>query len=157
MGIGEGTPGNKLLSYSVLKVFSSSSVVKGPAPKCCSHWERDVHCQLRALLLSQLAQRPGPEALRTSGLCWAGNAGTACMCVQKSACYVFLALLICWVWRVELAAFSPIHLLGYWPNEDVAHWHPRTEIFSGCPPCFLPFPLNWDGTLWWGEGIVRGW
>lgn len=69
MGIGEGTPGNKLLSYSVLKVFSSSGVVKGPAPKRCSHWERDVHCQLELCFCPSLHRDLGPEALRTSGLC----------------------------------------------------------------------------------------
>lgn len=63
----------------------------------------------------------GPEALRTFGLCWAGNIGTVCMFMQRSACYEFLALLIYRVSRVELGAFSPIHLLGYWPNEAVAH------------------------------------
>lgn len=46
MRIGEGTPGNKLLSYSMLRVFNSSDVVKRSALKSCSHWERDVNCQL---------------------------------------------------------------------------------------------------------------
>lgn len=94
----------------------------------------------------------------THGLCWAGIAGTACVCIQEmSACYVFPSVPDAWSVRVDLGAFSPTGLeLIFLDIGQTGLSHSDTfglRAPSGCLPCspFLsPTPaslgISWVGT-----------